>query len=311
MREDRHSSLLDGPFLRELERLTLFNRRPLRGRFSGGRASPQRGRSVEFADFRDFVPGDDPRFIDWKAYARLGRLYVKLFTEEQDRTVHFFLDTSLSMDWGAPAGPGGSMGYEPGHKGNFARRLVAAMVYICLIQGDRVGLAALGGDGLDYLPPRAGRKALWELWRFIEDLSYRGETDLEACLAAFGRHHRGEGLSVLVSDLLLPGGYRRGLNLLGSQGQEVTVWQVLSPDELDPALQGDLDLIDAENGNTRELTVTPALMVRYRERVSAYIEEVAAFCRRRGILHVLLPSDLPLDRAIFGRLAAAGVTGSR
>lgn len=295
MRDKRKPALLDGSFLQELEKLALLNRRPLRGRYSGGRPSSRRGRSVEFADFRNYVPGDDPRFIDWKAYARLGRLYVKLFSEEQDRTVHFFLDTSLSMDCN--------------HKGDFARRLVAAMTYVCLIRGDRVGLAGLDGEGLRYLVPRGGREALWDLWNFIEDLPYRGATDLEAALMAFGRHRREEGLSVLVSDLLLPRGYRKGLNLLGSLGQEVQVWQVMAPEELDPVFQGDLELVDVETGGRRELTVTPALMARYRERVSAYVQEVADFCRRRGMVHVLVPSDLTLSEAIFGRLGSAGVLG--
>ncbi len=290
-------SLFDGEFLRRLERLVLAARRPLRGRYSGGRRSPRRGVAVEFADYRDYVPGDDERLVDWKAYARLDRLFVKLFSEEEDATVHIFVDASGSMDWGE----------GPAHKGTFAKRLAAAVAYLSLVRNERVGLGGLRGGDLAYLPPRAGRAQVWQVWRFLADLPLGGETDLERSLAAFGRYRPRPGLTLLISDLLAPGGYAEGLKRLQAAGQEVAVIQVLAPDELDPDLEGDLRLVDVESGAAEEVSVTPALLEGYRRRREAFTAEAAAFCRRRGMAFALVDTSRPLEEVILRRLTEAGV----
>lgn len=289
--------VFDAEFLRRLERLVLAARRPLRGRYSGGRRSPRRGVAVEFADYRDYAPGDDQRLVDWKAYARLDRLFVKLFVEEEDATVHILVDTSGSMDWGEGAA----------HKGTFAKRLAAAVAYLALARNERVGIGGLSGGELAWLPPRAGRAQVWQAWRFLAGLPLGGETDLERGLAAFARHRPRPGLALVISDLLAPGGYAEGLKRLQAAGQEVAVAHVLAPDELDPALEGDLRLVDVETAAAEDVSLTPALLDGYRRRLEAFTGEAAAFCRRRGMSYALLDTAWPLEDVVLRRLPEAGV----
>lgn len=286
-----------GDFLRQLERLALAARRPVRGRYSGGRRSPKKGGAVEFADYRDYAPGDDQRLVDWKAYARLDRLFLKLFAEEEDVTVHLFLDTSGSMDWGE----------GDAHKGTYAKRVAAAAAYLALARNERVGVCALAGRDLAYLPPRAGRPWVWEVWRFLAERPLGGETDLDRALAAFARHRARPGLALVISDLFSPGGYQEGLKRLQALGQEVSVVHVLAPDELDPLLEGDLRLVDAETGAGRDVSLSPGLLALYRRRLEDFTEEAAAFCRRRGMAYALVNTAWPLDEVFLRRLPEAGV----
>lgn len=289
--------LFDEDFLRRLERLTLTARRALPGHYGGNRRSPRRGGGVEFADYRNYVRGDDQRLVDWKAYARLDRLFVKLFTEEEDATVHIFLDMSASMDWGE----------GPAHKGRFARRLAAALAYLALVRNERVAVGGLAEGSLSYLPPRSGRHQVWRVWRFLEELSHGGETDLDQDLAAFTSRNPVPGLALVISDLLSPGGYEGGLKRLQAAGQEVAVVQVLAPAELSPALEGDLRLVDVETGAAEEISVSPALMEAYIRRRDAFLAEAVSFCRRRAIPYSLVNTAWPLEDVVLQRLAEAGL----
>ncbi|HEY3314136.1 MAG TPA: DUF58 domain-containing protein [Bacillota bacterium] len=287
--------LFDADLLKRIEALSIVVHKSLAGRHAGHRRSPRKGSSVEFADFRNYTAGDDFRQVDWNAYARFERLYLKLFMEEQDTTIHAFVDTSASMTWGKPS------------KARLARQMAGALAYLGLTSFDQVGLGGLG-RGLDrYYPPVRGRGEIWRIFQFLEYLPDAGETDLGRSLKEFGRYRRGPGIAFVISDLLTPLGYRDGLNYLRFLGQEVFVIQVLSSDELAPEIAGDARLTDVETGQFQDVSATPGLIRAYRERLTAYVNEVRDFCRRHEIGFWQVSSDEKADEVIAKSLRRAGI----
>lgn len=289
------SNLLEPSFLRKLEALTLLNRRARRGASAGPRRSPALGSSVEFADFRSYSPGDDFRRIDWNAYARLERLFLRLYRAEENLSVTFFVDCSASMDWGMP------------HKGHFVRQLAGALAYIALVSFDRVAVAGFAGELFAYLPPVAGPAAVWRVWPFLEALPFGGETDLNGVLRGFARHRPGPGLAFVLSDLLAEAGYQAGIKALLAARQEVILLHVLAPDELAPDLVGDWRLTDAEGAPPVELTANSRAVRAYRERLAAYIRELRGFCHTHGVAYERLSSGLSLEDAVLRQLRRAQI----
>ncbi len=288
--------LLPPETLARLERLTLLSRRVLAGQLQGERRSPKRGQSIEFADFRPYTRGDDFRRIDWNAYARLERLFVKLFVEEEDLTVHLLVDTSRSMDWGAP------------NKLRFAKQAAAALGYVALHGLDRVTVTAFApqGEAAPRFPARRGKAAAPALFDFLETLPLSPRTDLGSRLGRYAFQAGRRGPALLFSDLLDPT-WRDGLHALAARGFEVTVLHILAPQERDPDLHGDLKLRDAESGETLELSIDGGALGRYRRTLAAWEREISAFCQGRGILYLPVSSDTPLETLLFAHLAARGV----
>jgi uncharacterized protein (DUF58 family) len=286
----------DGAFLRRLERLSVLSRRPLQGQAGGPRRSPRRGSSVEFADFRDYCSGDDFRRIDWKAYGRLDRLFVRLYSAEEMTTLTLFLDRSGSMRFGEPS------------KAVFAARLAAIFSYVALRNYDTVAVAGWG-ERLDrYHPPRGGKAATAQLWAGIVDLmqSPQGETDF-ASLRTFRHLRRRPGISVVLSDVLSDSDWRGGLRALRGAGQEVNLIQVLAPEELDPRIRGDWKLQDAENRAEVEITLSPRLLKRYHEELAAHTRDIADYCRRHGVAYLQLSSAASLTDTVIPSLHGGGL----
>ena len=298
--------LFDEVFLRKLERLSILSRRAMAGQLQGERRSPKRGQSVEFADFRPYTPGDDIRRIDWNAYARLERFFLKLFVEEQDLTVHLLVDTSRSMDWGQP------------NKLWYAVRAAGALGYVTLVGLDRVTVAAFGdGENGDahYFPPRRGKRQALALFSFLQTLTPSGRTDpstdrsgqvLAPRLRAYAAAATQPGPLLLLSDLL-DDGWADGLRALASRGFEVTVLHILAPDEIDPDLTGDLKLLDAETGAEVEITADYDLLQRYRDGLAAWQGELRRFCGARGMHYVPVETSLPFEELLFALLRRRGV----
>ena len=291
-------SLFEPGFVRVLESLTLAGRRVPAGRAAGQWRSRASGSSVEFADYRTYTPGDEYRRIDWNAYARLERLFVRLYRAEEDLALAIVLDTSASMGWGKPA------------KGRLAAQLGGALAFVALQSGDRVELATCRDARLaDRLPNLRGRGATWTAWRLLERLEFGGSTDLNAALSSAAHHLRGSGLTVVVSDLFSPAGYQQGIDALLSRRQDVLLVHVLAPDELNPPadLVGDWRLLDSESMPSVEATITPAVLRSYRRLLASFAGEAADFCRRRGISYVQLRSDVRLEDVVLRTFRAAGV----
>jgi uncharacterized protein (DUF58 family) len=299
--------ILDEGFLRKLEQLSLVAARVRPGQTVGERRSTKRGTSVEFADYRDYVQGDDLRRVDWNIYARLERPYVKLFEEEEDLAVHVLLDSSGSMDWGEGAGETEGQGGE-GNKWVYARQLAAALGYVALISGDRLAVACLQSriSSLQFGPVR-GRGHALRLFEWLESLEAKGTTDLNAALRACAISGGRAGLVILISDLFSPAGYVEGLTALAARGHEVAVVHVLSPDEVEPPLGGDLRLLDVETGDPQEVTIDGGVRALYRRRLDEWRDEIRAACRARGAHYVPVTTDTPCDRVMLYDLRREGV----
>jgi uncharacterized protein (DUF58 family) len=286
---------LDAAFIGRLDRLALVARQRVRGQGAGPRRSSATGSSVEFADFRTYAPGDDYRRIDWSAYARLERLFLRIFEAEENSTVAIFVDCSTSMAGGNPA------------KARLARQIAAALSYIALTSYDRVAVCGVRDRLGPYLPPRSGRDRAPEVWRFIADLPADGVTALQA-LRAYEGYSRAPGLALVISDLLTDSDWRAGLRALrGACRQEITVLQVLSPQELQPDVEGDLTLLDAETQRRVEVSVTPATLRRYAEALAAYTAEVGEWCRAQGITFAQISSAASVEDVVLRLLRRMGV----
>lgn len=286
----------DSAFLRRVERLSLINRHALRGSSPGPRSSPRHGASVEFTDFRNYVTGDDFRRIDWKAYGRLDRLFLRLYRAEELTVVTLLLDHSVSMDAGEPS------------KGLTAGRLAAILSYIALQNYDTVAVAGWGERIDQYLPAQRGKASIPSVWQAIGRLveTPAMATDF-SCLRTHGNYRRGPGLAVVLSDFMTDSDWRGGLRSLRAAGQEVTAIQILSPEEFDPSLRGDWKLVDAESGMATEVTLSPHVLRTYREALNRHTAAIAAFCRHEGIPFLQLSSDVDLAGTVLTDLQAAGV----
>jgi uncharacterized protein (DUF58 family) len=291
------SPLFDETFLRKLERLAILSRQAMAGKLQGERRSTKRGQSVEFADFRPYAPGDDFRRIDWNAYARLERFFIKLFVEEEDLTVHLIVDTSRSMDWGEP------------NKLEYAAKAAAALGYIALAGLDRVTVTALGSKhnaNGGYFAPHRGKNQAFALFSFLSALAAGGRTDLAPRLRSYAAAASRPGPLLLFSDLL-DEGWQDGLHALAGRGFEVSVLHLLSPDEMKPDLEGDLRLLDSETGAEVEITADYEMLARYREGLLAWQEEIRRFCGARGMHYVPVETSLHFEELLFAWLRRQGV----
>ncbi len=304
-----------------LDRLDLLSRKLLSGKLPGERRSKRRGRSVEFDDFRDYIPGDDLRHIDWNVYARLDRLFVKLFREEEDLALNLVVDASPSMDAGEPS------------KALLAHRLAMALAYVGVANQNRVSVTVFGGaERPRQLAPLRGRASARRIAAFLldsfEPSSHASPPDaLNQALRLVARTRAGRGIVGVISDFLpadapaqgepdLAAWYRPGLNALtsaGAGGFDTYAIQVLSPGELDPAaearagLLGDLRLTDAESLRAREVTISSALIARYRKAIDAYTTRLHADCAARGVWHAVVRSDADPGAFILGALRRGGL----
>jgi uncharacterized protein (DUF58 family) len=304
MNMDPRALLFDEAFLRRVDRLSLVVRRRRAGQLRGERRSTRHGASVEFADYRDYTKGDDLRRVDWNIYARLERPFVKLFEEEQDLTVHVLLDGSESMDW-----PRGAE--TPVHKWLYARRTAAALGYIALASGDRLAVAVLQETSNGSPPPRfgpaRGKGQTMPLLRFLAEGETKGSTDLNQTMHSYAFAASRPGLAILISDLYSPSGYQDGLSTLLARGYEAIVLHVLSPEEANPQLAGDLRLVDVESGHEQEMTIDAGMRRLYRQRLAAWQDENLGWCGQRGVPYVPVITHTPFDELILFHLRRRGL----
>ncbi|HEV8338148.1 MAG TPA: DUF58 domain-containing protein [bacterium] len=279
----------------------------------GERRSATLGRGVEYADYRSYQAGDDYRYIDWNIYSRLDRLFVKLFSEEEDINVHLLIDRSASMGFAsAPEVPGGGPGAAgPGGqfltKLDYAARVAAAIGYIGLVNLDRVGAAGFDRKITASLGPGRGRVQTQHLFRFLGALTPGEGSDLSAVMREYVHTTRRRGLLVLLSDFLMPGGYAEGLKYARAHRFDLFLIQILSEDDLTPPLAGDLRLIDSESGTATEVTVDgPALRAYLRAR-DHYLTELEQFCLRHRIEYLRTTTATPFPDLILRYLRVGGL----
>jgi len=315
-------TLLTPQLLRQLEQFQLLAARRAKSSARGERRSRARGQSVEFADYRNYVPGDDFRYLDWNLYGRLERLFLKLYEEERELPVRIFLDASESMTFGEP------------RKFDFARQIAAAVGYVALCGFDRVSVIPFPDRTSGMTPdstaesvvpetpitgPEAaargalravrGRKCALQFFQNISALTAGGRADLNAALRRGAMEARQSGVAVVLSDFLDPAGYEAGLSALVGRGFHVNLVQILAPEELNPTTYGDLRLVDSETGGVQEVTFGRFRLKAYQQMVQNFLQRMREFCSGRGINFFTAGSDTDLQDLLLKQLRSAEVWG--
>ena len=317
-RPERLDDLLEPSLMARLGQLDVSSRKIFAGKLKGERRSKKRGQSVEFADHRPYVVGDDLRHIDWNIYGRLDRLFLKLFLEEEDLSLHIVIDCSMSMDAGEP------------NKFLFCQRLAASLAYIGLVNLNRVAISAIGEriEGVSVEkdappPPDAaasvssglvsslrdlrGRRRLDDITRYLCGLEPIGGTRFTDACKRIALTRRGKGVMIVLSDFMVKEGYETGLRLLRGHGYDLFAIQVLSPQEMEPNIGGDLRLKDMEDADTAEVTITAPLLKKYKATLNAYCNRLHEFCAQRDIVHMTVKSDTPIDTLVLDYLRRRGL----
>jgi uncharacterized protein (DUF58 family) len=309
-------TLLDPAFLKKLERLRIQARRAFPGTMRGERRSTRRGSSVEFADFRKYEAGDDFRHIDWNIYARLERLMLRQFVEEEDVRIDILIDESASMRFGSPQ-----------TKFDFARRAAAALAFLAVSSLDRAGIASFDSAIKSRLKAMRGRGHLISVLTFLEGLSINepreqvcaddgaaekrdsvetiasGEmTNLSAVLRAYQKSSLRSGILFIISDFFDASGYRTEMKLLARRGFDLNLIQTLAPEELQPEVGGDLLLVDSETGQTREITANERVVAAYKAALSEHTTSLEKFCRSHGIGYTLVTADVSFEDMLLKNL---------
>ena len=280
---------VDDSFLSRLRNVSLVSQRKLTSGLTGEHPSPRRANALEFADYRSYTPGDDLRRVDWNAYLRLGQLLVKLADAPERVTLHVLLDTSGSMAWGHP------------NKFDYARRVAAGLAYVALAHMDAANLMILNGrECVRWSRQSSASPAA--MVRAINSLEAGGTTNLDAALSSFGALGSHRGVAVLISDLLSPLGYQSGLERLSRMALRPVVIHLLSPEELSPTLEGDLELLDTETGDTVQVSIDWGLLRRYHRWLYEWLEEIEAFCSRRGITYLQVETTQSIEQLLLDRL---------
>lgn len=285
--------LLSPALLAKLERMELVSRKIFRGRMKGERKSKRRGDSVEFADFRNYVAGDDLRLIDWNLYARLDQLFLKLFLEEEDLHVHVLFDASESMNFGTPT------------KLRLAKQLAAALGYAGLCHGDRVRVAALGPLGRQ-APVLRSRSGLPQLISYLQPIDAGHNLSLYEGVRQFALENSA-GVVILITDLMDKQGYESALRILVGRRMDVVLIHLLAAEELQPPMRGDFRFVDVEDESETEITLNEYALKRYQETLDAFLNDARQFCNRRGITYLMVRSDLPVEQVVTEYLMQRGV----
>ncbi len=284
------TELLDPKFMARLDSLDVLSRKILQGKLQGERRSKRRGQSVEFADHRPYVVGDDLRFVDWNIYGRLDQLFLKLFLEEQDLTVHILADASASMSTGEPA------------KAQFMKRLTAALGYVSLVNNNRLTISLFGDGVRTQLPNMRGRNYLPHMAEMLLTAQCDGFSDFEKACRDVTNSRLGSGITIVISDFFFKEGYETALRRLLGSRYELYVIQVLSPQEILPELSGDLKLLDIEDADAAEITVSTALIKYYKRNLAAYCQELNDFCTRRGSVYMRTNSGDSVESLVLNYL---------
>ena len=306
-------ALLTPELLRRLEQFQLLAARRAKSSAKGERRSRARGQSVEFADYRNYVHGDDFRYLDWNLYGRLEKLFLKLYEEERELPVRIFLDASESMTFGEP------------RKFDFSRQVAAAIGYVALSGFDRVSvipfpdlandantepaarIAELAARGA--LRSIRGKQSAIQFFQNLSALTAGGAANVNEALRRGALEARQAGVAVVLSDFLDPAGYESGLTALVGRGFQVDLVQILAPDELSPGTFGDLRLVDSESGATQEVTFGRFRLKAYRQTVQNFMQRLREFCQARGINFFTASSNTDLQELLLKQLRQAEVWG--
>ena len=279
--------LFDDEFLKKLEYLNIVSKRLFAGQFKAERRAMRRGAGQEFADFRAYTPGDDFRHLDWKAFLRLNKLILRLYQEEEDLPIYFFIDSSKSMDYGDPS------------KLDYGRQVAAALCYIGLANLDRVSLISYADKIKTELPAQRGKSRIFKIFRFLSEITPGGETDARESFKSYATSGRRRGLAVVISDCFDREGFETAVDILRHSGHDVFVVHIASHEEFEPQVKGELVLVDSENNFSREIAVTPALLSAYHSEYNRFCEMVESYCGKYRLGYVRVLTDYPFEDLVM------------
>ncbi|MGE4283381.1 MAG: DUF58 domain-containing protein [Clostridia bacterium] len=282
---ERTDSLFDSQFLRKIEQLRIDCRKLMSSNGSGNRKSRSKGSSVEFSDYREYSSGDDFRRIDWNAYGRFEKLFLKLFMEEREARINIFIDTSNSMNWGQP------------NKGIQGKRLAAALAYIGLSNFDRVSVYSINEQLHSSRKSIHGKDGFWQVLSYLSNLPFEGNTSLSKAIKAFDGNG-GAGIAIVISDLMSFDGIKEGLKYLQFKKQDIILCHLLSPEELTPSVGGSVRMVDMETGEAKDITITHGLLKAYQNVLDSFTEDIKKYCFQRGINYISLSSDFNIEHMV-------------
>jgi uncharacterized protein (DUF58 family) len=280
----------DEAFLKKLEYLYVVSRKVFSGRMRAERRTKKTGSGVEFADHRDYTHGDDLRYLDWSAYGRLDKLLLRLFEEEEDLHIYLLVDVSASMK----------------SKLDYALRVAAALAYVGLAKLDRVSIIPFGNELGERLPPSRGKGNIFKVFRFLDQLAPEGQTQMQRAIESFVHQTKRRGIAVVISDFYDAQGYEEGLNLLRYHRFEPTVLQLWSADEAKPKMRGDIEIVDVETGELREVTVSEKVLAEFAREHEKWCESLQNFCSARGIGYFRADLTVPFDELVLRIFRAGG-----
>ncbi|MGM9645544.1 MAG: DUF58 domain-containing protein [Eubacteriales bacterium] len=287
--------ILDGDFLDRLDAAALCLKNPMTGYFGGSRKARSYGSTVEFADFREYFPGDDIRRIDWNVYARFEKYFIKLFTDERQMHNHIMIDCSASMACGKP------------EKAEAALRIAAAFGYLSVSSMDRVSYKFLKGNKCEDLGFTVFNKdSFYRAAQLLENTEFEGDTDLEKSVVGMSSPGHDDGMTVVISDFLTESDWKKMLDFLVYNRREVLFIQVLSPDELYPDFDGRVHMVDSESvsltdSRNMKVRITRKMVEAYQRALDEYEKELIDFCASREATFFTVSSDDPIEKVIFGK----------
>ncbi len=287
--------LLDPEFMKKLRTIRILTRKTFSGKMKGERRSKKKGLSIEFADYRRYVKGDDIRFVDWNIYSRLETLFLKLFMEEEDLYVYLLIDGSKSMGFGTPS------------KLMFAKRTAAALGYIALCNLDKVGVGVFGSDLLEVQKPLRGQHNAMTLFQFISNINPVEKTNLQKSFKRFVLNTKTRGIAILISDFFDPEGFEDAIKQFVQRNFEIFVIHILSEEELEPDLIGHLELIDAEFDIKTHVSISRDLLNRYKDNLDRFCANLRQFCIKRDITYLRMKNTSRVEDLIFNYLKYRGL----
>lgn len=293
-------SYLNDEFFSRLETLALNLRADLAGYFGGKHLVKTYGQTVEFADFREYMLGDDIRRIDWNLYSRFEKFYIKLFSDERQMRVSIFLDCSASM------------GQDNPNKSAYAVGVAAALGFLAVHNTDKVSFKLMkGGVSEDPFGTIVGKKTFFNAVGSLENLEFGGETDLCSAITS-SDVGTNDGLSVIISDFFTDSDWKKAVDYLIYKKQQVLLVQVLTPEEIEPAYMGRVHLMDSEaldfaDERNLKVRITGGLQAAYDEALKNLIDDARSFCHKRGAEFITVRTDVPIEKMLFKELFKVGI----
>lgn len=284
----------DEEFLDKLEYLYMVSQKIAAGKFRAQRKTRVVGSGIDFADHRQYTPGDDVRNLDWRVYRRTEKLFLKLYEEEEDLHIYFLVDTSRSMQLGEP------------NKWQMARKIAAALGYIGLCNLDRVSIVPFSANVEDRMAPTRGKSQIFKVFNFLTRLEAGDRTTLKDAFETFVNENKRPGLAVVISDFYDPEGFEEGLDVLRYHRFEPMVIQLYDQRELDVTLEGDIELVDCETGEVRQIRATPAMIREYARVFEEFCEELETYCKKRQILYFRTPIQQTFEDLVLRVFRAGG-----